>query len=102
MAGIANSKSTRLVAFLYDVAMAAIAVLIAVVFRFGSFDRLDLRSLLLGAVIPFTAAAAVSLLIMRTYRTSWRHASTADLIAIVQAVTLATVLYVPLSFVTTL
>ena len=101
MVGIVNSKNLRLVALLYDVAMAVVAVLIAVVFRFGSFDQLDTRDLYLGAILPFTAAAAVSLLIMRTYRTSWRHASTADLITIVQAVTLAVLIYLPLSFVTT-
>jgi FlaA1/EpsC-like NDP-sugar epimerase len=101
MSGIANTKAIRLAAFLYDIAMAVLAVFVALLFRLGNFDTLDNRSLFIGAVLPFTVATAVSLLLMRTYRTSWRHASTTDLVSIVQAVSLAVLLYLPLSFVTT-
>ena len=90
-----------MVAFAHDVAMAVIAVFVAVVFRFGTFDYLEERGLFSGAILPFTAAAAISLILLRTYRTSWRHVSTADLVTIVQTATLAVLIYLPLSFVTT-
>jgi O-antigen biosynthesis protein WbqV len=80
--------------------MAMIAVFIAVVFRFGNFDSLEERGLINGAIVPFTAGGAIALILLRTYRTSWRHASTADLVTIVQTATLAVLIYLPLSFVT--
>jgi O-antigen biosynthesis protein WbqV len=81
--------------------MAVLAVFVALLFRLGSLHALDGRSLYAGAVIPFTGAASASFILLRTYRTSWRHASTADLITIVQAATLAVLIYLPMSFVTT-
>ncbi|HEY4170471.1 MAG TPA: nucleoside-diphosphate sugar epimerase/dehydratase [Reyranella sp.] len=81
--------------------MAVVAVFVAVIFRFGSFDSLEERGLFSGAIVPFTAGATIALILLRTYRTSWRHASTADLVTIVQTATLAVLIYLPLSFVTT-
>jgi O-antigen biosynthesis protein WbqV len=81
--------------------MALVAVFVAVVFRFGNLDALDERGLFTAAILPFTAGATISLILLRTYRTSWRHASTADLVTIVQTATLAVLIYLPLSFVTT-
>jgi O-antigen biosynthesis protein WbqV len=101
MNGIVNSRNVRLVAFVYDVAMAVVALLGGLVLRLGSLDSLDNRSLYFSGLIPFTLAAAVSFLTMRTYRTSWRHASTADLVHILYAVGLAVLIYLPISVVTT-
>jgi Predicted nucleoside-diphosphate sugar epimerases len=55
--------------------------------------------LIFGAILPFVAAAGASLLVLGTYRTSWRHASTADLTNIVKAATLAVLIYMPICFV---
>ncbi len=92
----------RLVVFLYDVAMAALSVFLALTFRLGDLrDLADDDRRFISAIIPFTATAALSFLITRTYRISWRHASTTDLMLIIRAVTLAVFIYLLLSFVAT-
>jgi len=101
MGGIVNSSSVRLIAFAYDLAMAVLALLVGLILRLGSLDGLDSYSLFVGGLIPFAFAAGTSFLIMRTYRTSWRHASTADLINIFYTVGLAVLIYLLVSFVTT-
>lgn len=101
MAGIVNSSNIRLLAFVFDLAMAVLALFAGLLLRLGSLGEFDFRTLFLGGVLPFVAAAGASLLIMRTYRTSWRHASTADLTNIVYTVTLAILIYLPLAFVFT-
>jgi FlaA1/EpsC-like NDP-sugar epimerase len=111
MTGIVNSKNMRLTALVHDMAMAGLAMYAALILRLGTFhgpdnfnlvgafDGLDDYSLVFGAILPFVAAAAVSLLALGTYRTSWRHASTADLTNIVKAATLAVLIYMPVCFV---
>ncbi|MBV8193137.1 MAG: polysaccharide biosynthesis protein [Alphaproteobacteria bacterium] len=101
----------RLTVLGYDVTMAGLAMYIALILRLGTFDELDNFSfvgpfnglddynLIFGAVLPFVAAAGASLLTLGTYRTSWRHASTADLTNIVKAATLAVLIYTPVCFV---
>ena len=101
MAGIANSRRVRWVAFAYDVAIAGFAMVAGIVLRLGTLDEIGNRNLFFGALIPFIVAAIVSFLVMRTYRTSWRHASTADLLNIFYAVGLTVLIYLPISFVTT-
>src|SRR5690348_4383990 len=101
MRGIVTSGRMRLVAFYYDIAMSVVAMLVALFLRYGSLITLDPHSLVLGALVPFAAASAISFLTMRTYRTSWRHASTSDLTSIFYASVLAVLLYFPLSFITT-
>ena len=109
--GILNSKNMRLTALAYDMAMAGLAMYAALILRLGTFEGLDSYSLvgpfdglddynlIFGAILPFVAAAAASLLTLGTYRTSWRHASTADLTNIVKAATLAVLIYMPICFV---
>jgi len=109
--GIVNSKNMRLTALAYDMAMAGVAMYVALILRLSTFEGLDNYSLvgpfsglddynlIFGAVLPFVAAAGASLLTLRTYRTSWRHASTADLTNIVKAVTLAVLIYMPICFI---
>jgi FlaA1/EpsC-like NDP-sugar epimerase len=109
--GIVNSKSMRRTALGYDMAMAGLAMYAALILRLGTFegfdnyslvgpfDGLDDYNLIFGAILPFIAAAGASLLILGTYRTSWRHASTTDLTNIVKAVTLTVLIYMPICFV---
>ena len=111
MTGIVNSKNMRLTALVYDMAMAGLAMYAALILRLGTFEGLDNFSLvgpfnglddnnlIFGAILPFVAAAGASLLILGTYRTSWRHASTTDLTNIVKAATLAVLIYMPICFV---
>jgi FlaA1/EpsC-like NDP-sugar epimerase len=111
MTSIVNSKNMRLTALVYDMAMAALAMCAALILRLGTFEGLDNISLvghfnglddynlIFGAILPFVAAAGASLLVLGTYRTSWRHASTADLTNIVKAATLAVLIYMPICFV---
>ena len=101
MVGIANSKRIRWVAFAYDVAVASVAMVAGIFLRLGTLNEIGTRNLFFGALIPFTLAAIISFLVMRTYRTSWRHASTADLTNIFYAVGLTMLVYLPISFVTT-
>jgi len=99
MRGIANSKGMRVLVCAYDLLMAVVAMSLALVLRFGTLDALNNSNLYVGALIPFAAAAAIALVLMGTYRTSWRHASTTDLINIFYTVSLAVLIYFPLSFV---
>jgi O-antigen biosynthesis protein WbqV len=96
-----NTKAVRVLVFAYDIGLSLLAMVVALILRHGSLDAMDDRSLLAGALLPFAASTAISLVVMRTYRTSWRHASTADLTNIVYAVTLSVLLYLLLSFVVT-
>ena len=109
--GIANATSMRLTVLVYDMVMAGLAMYAALILRLGAFEGLDSISLvgrfnglddfnlIYGAVLPFVAAAGASLLTLRTYRTSWRHASTADLTNIFKSATLAVLIYMPVCFV---
>lgn len=99
MSGIANSKRMRLIAFGYDIVMALIAMFLALLLRYGNLSDVNTRNVLFGAVIPFTGAAAASFLVMKTYCTSWRHASTTDLVTIFYTTGLAVLFYLPASFV---
>ena len=111
MTGIVNAKNMRLTALVYDMAMAGLAMYAALILRLGTFEGLDNYSLVgafnglddydlvFGAILPFVAAAAVSFLALGTYRTSWRHASTADLTNIVKAATLTVLIYLPIGFI---
>ncbi len=101
MAGIANTKSVRLFVFFYDITVSVIALVLALLLRHGTLVQMDARTLILGGLVPFGVATAASLLIMKTYRTSWRHASTADLTNIFYTVSLAVLFYLPISFTVT-
>lgn len=101
MTGIVNSTGMRLIAFGYDVTMAILALVLGLVLRLGDLDSLDHRTLFFAGLSPFAFAAAVSFLAMRTYRTSWRHASITDLMNIFYAVGLTVLVYLLISFVMT-
>jgi FlaA1/EpsC-like NDP-sugar epimerase len=101
MAVALNPRSKQVIVLVHDVGVAIIAMIVATYFRFGNVDRLQTSEMIAGGLIPFAAASAISFIIMRTYRTSWRHASTSDLVTIVQSATLAVLFYLPLSFIYT-
>jgi O-antigen biosynthesis protein WbqV len=101
MGGIVRLRPIRLMVWVYDMAMAVIAMYAGIILRLGNLNEIGDRHLVLGALLPFAAATGISHIVMRTYRTSWRHASIADLTNILHTVSLAVLVYLPLSFVTT-
>lgn len=85
-------------AFLHDVAMAAVSVPLALHLRVGSnlFHYTDYY--LLPAMAIFTAVAAVVFWWTGLYRGMWRYASMNDLLAITRAVTLTILIFLPIMF----
>jgi len=95
-----NSRRASL-AFLHDVAMAAIAFGLGLYLRIGDdiFRYEPQLTLLYG--IGFTAIAAIVFLATGLYRGIWRYASLPDLFNIVRAVTLTVLIFLPVMFVFT-
>ena len=90
------------VAFLHDLAMAALSFVLSLWLRMGDTMWLtwDWPRLLQVAGI-FTLVAAPALLSQRLYRGLWRYVSTQDLLALVRAVTLTILLFLPVLFLLT-
>ncbi len=88
----------RLVAFLHDLAMAAISFPLSLHLRLGpdQFDYAD-DALRIGLPI-FVAVAAVVFLALGLYRGVWRYASMNDLMAILRAVALTILIFLPIMF----
>ena len=87
------------IAFGHDVAMAAVAFVLALYLRLG--DRLLDQAgpfLAYGTAI-FTVVAAIVFLLLGLYRGLWRYASMSDLIAILRAATLVILVFLPIMFV---
>ena len=88
-------------AFLHDVAMAALAIVLSLYLRLG-WQIVGYRPhLTLFYVASFTAIAAVAFRLTGLYRGIWRYASLPDLFNIARAVTLTTLVFLPLMFVLT-
>ncbi|MEA1937876.1 MAG: nucleoside-diphosphate sugar epimerase/dehydratase [Pseudomonadota bacterium] len=87
------------VAFVHDVIMAGIAFVLSMYLRVGweMFDTF--RPALAQGIPTFMAVAAAVFMVLRLYRGVWRYASSQDLIALVQAVTLTVLIFVPVLFV---
>ena len=90
-----------LVAFVHDVAMAAVSFVVALVLRLGDGAFAKLGGPLLTPMLLFTAVCACVFLFTGLYRGIWRYASLNDMIAIVRAVTLALLIYLPITFMIT-
>ena len=88
----------RAIAFAHDVVMAAAAFVAALYLRLGDAMLAQTGGFLLEATVLFTAIAAVVFWRMRLYRGVWRYASLPDLLALVKAVTLAHLLFLPALF----
>ena len=88
-------------AFIHDVIMAALSFVIALALRLG--DRLaeTFNDNLLLALVLFTLVCAGVFWFTGLYRGIWRYASLDDMIAIARAVTLAILLFLPLTFMLT-
>jgi O-antigen biosynthesis protein WbqV len=87
-----------LLAFLHDVAMAALSFALALYLRLGDdmLTREPRLTILYGGV--FTAIAALVFLVTGLYRGIWRYASLPDLFNIVRAATLTELVFLPVMF----
>ena len=75
-------------ALVHDVIMAALALLLSIVLRYGDQINVVPTDLIVGYVIGFAAIAAVVFLGTGLYRGIWRYASLPDVIALLRATTL--------------
>ena len=91
-----SSRTT--LAFLHDVVMAAVSLPLALRLRLGDQMVGYLGEGLLPAVAIFTAVAATVFWFLGLYRGIWRYASMNDMLAIVRAVTLAILIFLPIMF----
>ncbi len=90
------------VAFAHDVAMAALSFIIAMALRLGEDVMAFLREpATMQALAIFTVICAVIFWFAGLYRGIWRYASLQDVANIVRAVTLALLLFLPLTFLAT-
>ncbi len=87
-----------LLAFLHDVAMAALSFALSLYLRLGdeALGREPRLTLVYGIV--FTAIAAAIFLMTGLYRGIWRYASLPDLINIARAATLTELVFLPVMF----
>lgn len=87
------------VVYAHDILMAALSFYVSLMLRVGErvFEQMPLPQFLL-AVGLFTLVCAVVFRLMGMYRGLWRYASITDMVAIVRAVTLATLVFVLVLF----
>ena len=89
------------VAFGHDVFMAALSFAVALYLRLGDLAFSVLSQYLTWPLVLFTAVCAVVFWFTGLYRGIWRYASQSDMIAIAKAVTLALLIYLPITFMVT-
>src|SRR5437016_6575123 len=95
-----NSRRA-LLAFLHDVAMAAVSIVASLYLRLGN-DILDYEPKLTAIYVAgFTLIAAGVFLLTGLYRGIWRFASLPDLFNITRAVSLTVLVFLPVMFVLT-
>jgi len=88
------------IAAIHDICMAAISFSVALYLRLGN-SLLQEYQHFVPSVFLFTAVCAVVFSVLGLYRGVWRYASLRDMISIVKAVTIATLIFVPLLFLIT-
>lgn len=88
------------IAAIHDIAMAAISFSVALYLRLGGELLLEYKRFL-PSVLLFTLVCAAVFSFLGLYRGVWRYASLRDMLSIVKAVTLATLIFVPLLFMLT-
>jgi O-antigen biosynthesis protein WbqV len=88
-------------AFLHDVFMAALSFFVALGLRLGDEAWQRIVDDLWLPLIIFTAVCALVFWFTGLYRGIWRYASLDDMIAIARAVTLALLIYLPVTFMLT-
>ena len=86
----------------HDVAMAGASFALALLLRYGlgSFWELT-SSFIVEGVLLFAAVSALVFWRMRIYRGVWRYTALRDVVLVVQAVSLAVLVFVPILFVLT-
>ncbi len=90
-----------LFAFLHDIAMAALSIVVSLYLRIGT-DIVGYQPRLTAVyVVTFTLIAAGVFLVTGLYRGIWRYASLPDLFNIARAVTLTLLVFLPAMFVVT-
>src|SRR6266478_2905863 len=100
MAIFPNSRRA-LLAFLHDVAMAALSLVVSLYLRIGN-EIVDYEPRLTASyVVGFTVIAAGVFLVTGLYRGIWRYASLPDLFNIARAVSLTVAAFLLVMFVTT-
>src|SRR5215468_9426261 len=101
MVAILPNNWRALLAFLHDVLMAALSVVVALYLRIGG-EIVDYQPrLTITYILSFTLIAASVFLLTGLYRGIWRYASLPDLFNITRAVTLAVAVFLPVMFVLT-
>lgn len=88
-------------AFAHDIAAAALAFLLGMALRHGDAIRDLPPAHIVGNMLLFTAISGIVFLLTGLYRGIWAYASVRDLWAILRAVTLAVLIFLPVAFVTT-
>lgn len=101
MSSRAHLMSRTMTAFLHDLFMAAASFVLALVLRLGDQAWPHLTNNLLPALAMFTTVCAVVFWFTGLYRGIWRYASLNDLLAITRAVTLALLIFLPITFLLT-
>ncbi len=86
------------IAFIHDVAMAAISFPLSIYLRLGDLTLAYAADYILTGTVLFAAVAAPIFWFCRMYRGIWRYASLEDLVAITKAVTLTILVFLPLLF----
>lgn len=95
------SVPRSVIAFWHDVTMAALSFVVALGLRLGDEALPRLMDTLLWEMAMFTAVCAAVFWFTGLYRGVWRYASMNDLLSIVRSVTLALLLFLPLTFLVT-
>lgn len=88
-------------ALVHDVFMAALSFVLALGLRLGEQAFTHLTERLISAWILFILVCGIVFWLTGLYRGIWRYASMNDLAAIVKAVTIALLIYLPVAFLTT-
>ncbi len=101
MVAIFPNNRRALLAFLHDVAMAALSVVVALYLRLGNEIVAYQPRLTAIYIAGFTAVAAGVFLLTGLYRGIWRYASLPDLFNITRAVSLTVLVFLPVMFVLT-
>lgn len=90
-----------LAALCHDIFMAGLSFVLALGLRLGEGALPHFTNHLLPAWVLFVAVCGIVFWATGLYRGIWRYASMNDLAAIVKAVTIALMIYVPIAFLTT-
>ena len=100
--GLAARVRRAAVAFVHDVVMAGLSLVLAFALRLGDDVGGYLRDPQVWLVVAiFTGVCAGVFWSTGLYRGIWRYASTQDVVAIVRAVTLALLIFLPITFLLT-